>query len=324
MMITETGADIQKALVLLSKGQLVAIPTETVYGLAANALNEDAVLKIYAAKDRPQFNPLIVHVASFPKAELFIQNVLPETNKLANAFWPGPLTILFDKNQNVPDLVTAGSKRVAIRVPNHPLTLTLLQQLDFPLAAPSANPSGYVSPTSAKHVEEGLSGIIPYILDGGDCTVGVESTIVGWNEEDDLEVYRLGGISVEQIEEVLGKKISISKKITENPETPGQLKSHYATHTPLYMGKAEEMMRRFEDRQIILINFKSYHPDFPKEQQFILAPSGSIDEAAKNLFRILREADKLKADVILAEPLLNEGLGRALNDRLERAQFLMK
>lgn len=324
MMITETGIDIRKAIDLVSKGELVAIPTETVYGLAANALNEDAVLKIYAAKKRPQFNPLIVHVASFEKAKSFIQNISFEADKLAAAFWPGPLTILFDKKQTVPDLVTAGSNRVAIRVPNHPLTLSLLQKIDFPLAAPSANPSGYVSPTSAKHVEEGLTGIIPYILDGGECTVGVESTIVGWNQDDDLEVYRLGGISVEQIEEVLGKKIRISKKITENPDTPGQLKSHYATHTPLHLGKAEEMIRRFEDRQIILINFKSYHPDLPKEQQFILAPTGSIDEAAKNLFRILREVDKLKADVILAEPLPTEGLGRAINDRLERAQFLMK
>ncbi len=323
-MITETGKDIQQAISFLSKGELVAIPTETVYGLAANALNEDAVLKIYAAKNRPQFNPLIVHVASFEKAKSFIKNILPEAEKLAAAFWPGALTILFDKKETVPDLVTAGSNRVAIRVPNHPLTLSLLQQIDFPLAAPSANPSGYVSPTSAKHVEEGLPGIIPYILDGGECSVGVESTIVGWNEDDDLEVYRLGGISVEQMEEVLGKKIRISKKITENPDTPGQLKSHYATHTPLHLGKAEEMIRRFEDQRIILINFRSYHPDLPKEQQFILSPGGSIEEAAKNLFRILREVDKLGADVILAEPLPNEGLGRAINDRLERAQFLMK
>ncbi len=323
-MLTETGTDIKKAIALLSRGEIVAIPTETVYGLAANALNEDAVLKIYAAKNRPQFNPLIMHVASFAKAEAFIQNVSPEAKKLADAFWPGPLTILFDKKHTVPQLVTAGSSRVAIRVPNHPLTLNLLQKLEFPLAAPSANPSGYVSPTSAKHVYEGLQGIIPYILDGGDCNIGVESTIVGWNEDDNLEVYRLGGISVEQIEEVLGKKISINKKITENPETPGQLKSHYATHTPLHLGKAEELMRRFEDEKIILINFQNYHPDLPKEQQFILSPNGSIEEAAKNLFHILREVDKLKADVILAEPLPNEGLGRAINDRLERAQFNMK
>ena len=324
MMTTETGIDITKAASLLSEGNLVAIPTETVYGLAANALNEDAVLKIYTAKDRPQFNPLIVHVASFAKTEMFVQHLSVEANQLADAFWPGPLTILFDKRKNIPDLVTAGSSRVAIRVPNHPVTLNLLQQLDFPLAAPSANPSGYISATTAQHVYDGLHGKIPYILDGGVCAVGVESTIVGWNEDDDLEVYRLGGVLVEQIEEVLGKKIRINKKIMENPETPGQLKSHYSTHTPLFMGHAEEIMRRFEDQKIILINFQDYNPDLPKEQQFILSSNGSVEEAAKNLFSILREVDKLKADVILAEPLPNKGLGRAINDRLERAQFIMK
>ena len=324
MMITETGTDIAKAALFLKEGDLVGIPTETVYGLAANALNEDAVLKIYTAKDRPQFNPLIVHVASFAKAELLLQNLSPEAKKLTDAFWPGPLTILFDKKNTIPELVTAGSSRVAIRVPNHPITLQLLQQLDFPLAAPSANPSGYISPTTAQHVYDGLHGKIPYILDGGECAVGVESTIVGWNADEELEVYRLGGISVEQIEEVLGKKIRINKKMTENPSTPGQLKSHYATHTPLFMGHAEEIIRRFEDQKIILINFQEYNPDLPKDQQFILSTNGLVEEAAKNLFRILREIDKLKADVILAEPLPNKGLGRAINDRLERAQFIMK
>lgn len=323
-MTTTTGTDIKQAIAFLINGELVAIPTETVYGLAANALNEDAVLKIYAAKNRPQFNPLIMHVASFEKATAFIEHVPAEAKLLADAFWPGPLTILFNKTNAVPDLVTAGSSKVAIRIPNHALTLELLNQVDFPLAAPSANPSGYVSPTTAEHVYEGLAGKIPYILNGGECTVGVESTIVGWNDEDELEVYRLGGISVEAIEKAVGKKINAIKKITENPDAPGQLKSHYATHTPLYMGKADEMMRRFEDKKIILINFSQYHPDIPKDQQFILSKNASLDEAAKNLFRILRETDKLKADVILAEHLPNEGLGRAINDRLERAQFIMK
>lgn len=323
-MITETGTDISKAVSFLQAGELVAIPTETVYGLAANAFNEDAVLKIYEAKQRPQFNPLIVHVASLNKAALYIKHMPAEAIKLAAAYWPGPLTLLFNKTELIPDLVTAGSSRVAIRIPNHPVTLQLLEQLDFPLAAPSANPSGYVSPTTATHVYEGLHGKIPYILDGGDCTVGVESTIAGWNEDDELEIYRLGGISVEQMEDVTGKKINISKKMTENPSTPGQLKSHYATTTPLFMGHAGEVLRRFEDQKIILINFTERNPDVPDEQQFILSPTGTMEEAAKNLFRILREADRLKADVILAEPLPNKGLGRAINDRLERAQFIMK
>ncbi|MEJ8843915.1 L-threonylcarbamoyladenylate synthase [Lacibacter sp. H375] len=323
-MKTEIGIDVTTAAKHLTKGELVAIPTETVYGLAANALNEDAVLKIYAAKNRPQFNPLIIHVASFEQAKQFIKDIPAEAQKLAEAFWPGPLTMLFNKKQNVPDLVTAGSKRVAIRVPNHTLTLQLLSQLDFPVAAPSANPSGYVSPTSAQHVYEGLHDKISYILDGGECGIGVESTIVGWNEEGEIELYRLGGIAVEKIESVIEKKISHHKKVTDNPHTPGQLKSHYATHTPLYLGKIDELLPTFVDKKIILIKFKEYHSGIAKEQQLILSKSGSADEAAKNLFRILREVDSMNADVILAELLPDEGLGRAVNDRLERAQHSMK
>lgn len=323
-MRTEIGNDIAAAAEYLQAGELVAIPTETVYGLAANALNEDAVLKIYAAKNRPQFNPLIMHVASFEQAKQYIQDVSVEAEQLAAAFWPGPLTMLFNKRKNVPDLVTAGSNRVAIRVPNHPLTLQLLSKTDFPVAAPSANPSGYVSPTTAQHVYEGLQDKIPYILDGGACGVGVESTIVGWNENGELELYRLGGIAVEAIEKVIGKKIKHHQKITDNPNTPGQLKSHYATHTPLYLGKIDELLLQFAGRKIILINFNHYHSSVPKEQQFILSANGSKEEAAKNLFRVLREADQLQADVILAEYVPEEGLGRAVNDRLERAQHSMK
>ncbi|RXK61831.1 threonylcarbamoyl-AMP synthase [Lacibacter luteus] len=323
-MNTETGIDITAAANYLKAGELVAIPTETVYGLAANALNEDAVLKIYAAKNRPQFNPLIMHVASFKQAKRFIKDISAEAEQLAAAFWPGPLTMLFNKEQLVPDLVTAGSKRVAIRVPNHPLTIQLLSQLDFPVAAPSANPSGYVSPTTARHVYEGLHDKIPYILDGGACNVGVESTIVGWNENDELELYRLGGVAVEEIEKVTGKKIKHHKKITDNPNAPGQLKSHYATNTPLYLGNINELLPQFAGKKIVLINFKEQHTAIAKEQQFVLSVNADAGEAAKNLFRALREADQLQADVILAELLPDEGLGRAVNDRLERAQHSMK
>ncbi len=323
-MRTEIGIDIKTAAHFLANGDLAAIPTETVYGLAANALNEDAVLKIYAAKNRPQFNPLILHVASFEQAKKFIADLSSEAEQLAAAFWPGPLTMLFTKQPTVPDLVTAGSKRVAIRVPNHPLTLQLLSQLDFPVAAPSANPSGYVSPTTAQHVYEGLHDKIPYILDGGACGVGVESTIVGWNDEGEIELYRLGGIAVEQIEAVIGKNIKHHKKVTDNPSAPGQLKSHYATHTPLYLGEIDDLLPTFTGKKIVLINFKKYHAAVSNDQQLILSANGSTNEAAKNLFRILREADTMNADVIVAELLPDEGLGRAVNDRLERAQHSMK
>jgi L-threonylcarbamoyladenylate synthase len=323
-MNTITGIDIDAAAKLLAKGELVSIPTETVYGLAANALNDDAVLKIYEVKQRPQFNPLIVHVASWQQAATYVRNIPPKAQLLAETFWPGPLTLLLEKQNNIPDLVTAGSNRVAIRIPNHPLTLALLQQLDFPVAAPSANPSGYVSPTSAQHVLQNLNGKIPYILDGGECNVGVESTIVGWDEDEEPVIYRLGGITTEAVEKVLNQKVTFSKSISENPDAPGQLKSHYATHTPLHMGVMEELLRQFEDEKIVLINFKDYHPDLPREQQLILAPSGTLEEAAKNLFKILRQADAMHATIVLTEPLPQKGLGAAINDRLERAQFIMK
>lgn len=323
-MHTEIGTDILTAAHLLNNGNVVAIPTETVYGLAANALNDDAVLEIYKVKQRPQFNPLILHVASLQKAQPFITHIPFKAQLLAEAFWPGPLTLLLQKNKNVSDLITAGSNKVAIRVPNHSLTLELLNQLDFPVAAPSANPSGYVSPTSAAHVYEHLNGKISYILNGGLCTVGVESTIIGWNEDEEPEIYRLGGVAVETIEKILDQKVKVKKQFSQNPNSPGQLRSHYATHTPLHLGSIEELLRKFEDNKVVLINYTRYNPDLPKENQFILSTNGNLDEAAKNLFSILRLADELKADVLLAERLPNFGLGLAINDRLERAQYIMK
>ncbi|WP_407520645.1 L-threonylcarbamoyladenylate synthase [Lacibacter sp. MH-610] len=323
-MNTVIGTDIKKAVELLNKGEVVAIPTETVYGLAANALSEDAVLRIYEVKQRPRFNPLILHVASLEHAREYVNNLPVEAQQLTTAFWPGSLTLLLDKKETVPDLVTAGSNRVALRVPNHPLTLQLLQQLSFPLAAPSANPSGYVSPTSAQHVYDNLHGKIPYILDGGECGVGVESTILGWNKQQQPEVYRLGGIPVEAIEEVLQQKLRIKKSITENPDAPGQLKSHYATTTPLHLHAADDLPVAFSNKKVIRINFKNYHPSLPKEQQLILSENGSLEEAAKHLFKTLRAADAMQADVLIAERLPGEGLGAAINDRLERAQFIMK
>ncbi len=323
-MYTEIGTDIKKAARLLNDGNLVAIPTETVYGLAANALNDNAVLEIYKVKQRPQFNPLILHFASLEKASSFIKHIPLKAKLAADAFWPGPLTLLLEKNSSVSDLITAGSNKVAIRVPGHSLTLELLSQLDFPIAAPSANPSGYVSPTSATHVYEHLHGKIPYILDGGNCGVGVESTILGWNEDDEPEIYRLGGIDVEVIEKIIGQNIKIKKQFVDSPNASGQLKSHYATHTPLHMGSIEELLRKFEDDKVVLINFTGYNPDLAKQNQFILSSTGNLDEAAKNLFHILRLADNLKADVLLAERLPDFGLGLVINDRLERAQFIMK
>ncbi|MFN5334878.1 MAG: L-threonylcarbamoyladenylate synthase, partial [Bacteroidota bacterium] len=284
---TLSGIDLVHAADLLFNGKLVAIPTETVYGLAANALNEEAILKIYDVKQRPQFNPLIIHVDSFESALQWVQNVPAEAMVLAEKFWPGALTLLLDKKDVIPDLVTAGHTKVAIRVPDHPLALALLKQLNFPLAAPSANPSGYVSPTAAAHVYAGLKGKIHYILDGGECKVGLESTIVGWDEGGEMIIYRLGGISKEYIEEVVGHEVKIAKSITENPATPGMLKSHYATSTPLHAGGLTDLLKKFSDKKCVLINYNQYQPNYPQALQYILTPNNYLHESARNLFKIL-------------------------------------
>jgi L-threonylcarbamoyladenylate synthase len=324
-MHTQVGNDIEKAAAYLISGEVVAIPTETVYGLAGNALNEDAVLKIFEAKNRPSFNPLIVHVANWHQALEYVAHVPEKAKALAAAFTPGPLTFLLQKKNIIPDLVTAGSDKVAIRIPNHSLTLELLNAIDFPLAAPSANPFGYISPVTAQHVYEGLYDKIPYILDGGAATVGLESTIIGFDENENVLLYRTGGISAEQIEELIKEKVTLAKLASEeNPETAGQLKSHYAPHTPLYVGDIDGLKNQFEGKNIATISFTKRFAGIDESKQFVLSESGSLDEAAKNLFTVLRLTDKLKVDVILAEHFPDEGIGRAINDRLGKAQAVNK
>ena len=317
-MQTKIGTDINKAAALLREGELVAVPTETVYGLAANALDENSVLKIYHAKNRPWFNPLILHVDSFEKLKQYVNEIPADCIKLAEKFSPGPITFLLKKNDSVPDLVTAGSKKVAIRIPDHPMLAELLKQIDFPLAAPSANPSGYVSPVTAQHVLEGLNGKIPYIMDGGECKVGLESTIVGF-EDGQTIIYRLGGISKEAIEEVLGKIVGLLLSHSA-PDTPGQLKSHYATATPLYFGNAEELISRFADKKFVLITLSKRFSNVEPSRQFRLSSAGNPDVAARRLFKTLRKADAMNADLIIAEEMPEKGLGAAINDRLQRAQ----
>lgn len=320
-MHTIIGKDIEQAKTWLMNGDVVAIPTETVYGLAGNALNADAVLKIFAAKNRPSFNPLIVHAASWLQATEYVQQVPAKASVLAEKFSPGPLTFLLKKKNSIPDLVTAGSDKVAIRIPAHPVALKLLQSINFPLAAPSANPFGYVSPTTAEHVLEGLDGKIPYILDGGAATVGLESTIIGFDDNENVLLYRTGGITAEQIEGVLKEKIIFARLASEeNPETAGQLKSHYAPYTPLYVGDIDKLKKQFDGKKIACISFTQQFDGIEEANQFILSRGGNLDEAAKNLFTVLRITDKLNADVILAEKFPNQGIGRAINDRLSKAQ----
>lgn len=320
IMLAIIGNDIKKAKQLLMNGDVVAIPTETVYGLAANALNADAVIKIYEVKNRPSFNPLIVHCADWTEAEKYVKQIPEKARILAQKFTPGPLTFLLDKKDIIPDIVTAGSPKVAIRIPDHPLTLALLKSLDFPLAAPSANPFGYISPTSAQHVFANLHDKIPYILDGNISTVGLESTIIGFDENEKVILYRYGGISAEMIEETLGEKISVEKKDTHKPVTSGRLKSHYAPHTSLYTGNIDELIESNKGKKIAVISFAKHYEGIDIADQFILSPNRDLAEAAKNLFAVLRMIDQLNVDVILAEILPDEGIGRAINDRLERAK----
>lgn len=308
---------IQEAKALLQNGDVVAIPTETVYGLAANALNATAVAKIFEAKNRPFFDPLIVHVASVVEAEKYVQAIPAPLLRLMQTFSPGPLTVLLKKKDIIPDIVTSGLDTVGIRIPNHPLTLELLTALDFPLCAPSANPFGYVSPTSAQHVFNQLADRIPFILDGGKCSIGVESTIVGI-ENDEVVVYRLGGIAIEDIERVAGKvKLNISQG--SNPKAPGMLDVHYAPSTLLHIGDVRSLASQFQALQLGLISFSDTYEDIPFVQRNILSPSCNLNEAAANLFEALRSFDEKNIDVIIAETFPEEGLGRAINDRLRRA-----
>jgi len=308
-----TGTDIGKAIKLLTNDELVAIPTETVYGLAGNALSREAVTKIFSVKNRPQFDPLIVHVPNLEKAKDYVLEIPEAAKKLADKFWPGPLTLLLKKKPIIPDLVTAGLDTVGIRCPDHSLTRQLLKELPFPLAAPSANPFGYVSPTKPAHVEEQLGHKIPYILDGGPCPVGIESTIVGF-ENDKPVVYRLGGLSLEDIEATIGT-VTLMTHSTSNPKSPGQLKSHYAPVKKVILGSIEALLKIHKTNVGVL----SFQNDFDTANQIILSPSGKLDEAAQHLFEALRAFDKMDVEVVLTELVPDQGLGRAINDRLRRA-----
>ena len=313
-METIISGDINRAAELLRAGSLVAIPTETVYGLAGNALDTPCVAKIFAAKNRPSFDPLIVHIGSLETLNDFVTEVPEAALKLIQIFWPGPLTLVLKKKSVIPDLVTSGQETVAIRMPAHPLALELLNKLDFPLAAPSANPFGYISPTTANHVNAQLNGGIPMILDGGPCKVGLESTILDCSKAQ-LRVLRAGGISIEDIEKIVGK-VDIAISSSSNPSAPGMLENHYSPRKPLYLGNPQELIREFSEEKIAVLSFeKKYH----EHNNLILSAKGDLAEAAQNLFGFLRQLDQLNVDKIIAEEVPNIGLGRAINDRLRRA-----
>jgi L-threonylcarbamoyladenylate synthase len=294
-----------RAAALLREGQLVAFPTETVYGLGGDARSDLAVARIFAAKDRPRFNPLIVHVPDLAAARQFaIFDARAEV--VAARFWPGPLTLVLPLREDagLSVLVTADLPSVAIRVPAHPLAQALLRAFGGPLAAPSANPSGRVSPTRAAHVMAGLSGRIAAVLDGGPCVVGVESTILGL--VDGSELLRPGGVAVEVLEALLGP-LAIGGS-ADRPNAPGQLASHYAPVAGVRLEAADRQEGE------VRLGFG------PGAADLNLSATGDLVEAAANLFHMLREADALAAGrVIAVAPIPEAGLGRAINDRLRRA-----
>ncbi len=297
----------------------MGIPTETVYGLAANALNPEAVVNIFRIKNRPAFDPLIVHIPDAAAAEQYVTHIPAPAHALMEAFWPGPLTLLLPRRDCIPDLVTSGLPHVGLRVPAHPLTQALLHALPFPLAAPSANPFGYISPTTARHVADQLGNQVPYILDGGPCTIGVESTIVGFDDQEAPVVYRLGGLSVEVLEAVCGP-VRLQLNQSSNPAAPGMLAAHYAPRKPLLLGAVPEMLEGLEAQKTAILAFGDTS-GLPKVRRVEnLSPGGDLSEAAQRLFALLRTLDA-DPDItaIVAVPLPEVQLGRAINDRLRRA-----
>jgi L-threonylcarbamoyladenylate synthase len=316
--MTIISNDISKAIEILNNEDVVAIPTETVYGLAGNIYSEKAIRKLFQVKQRPFFNPLIVHIESIDKIEEVVSEFPPKAQKLAEAFWPGSLTLILPKKKNIPDVITAGKETVGVRVPNHPIALSLLKQLSFPLAAPSANPFNRISPTSSLHVEAYFKKSISMILEGGECKNGIESTIIGFENNEAL-LYRLGSISIEEIEKVIGK-IKVKNKNETTPNAPGMLAKHYAPRTKTYLvTDVEKFTRHFENKRIGILRFKNQMNTSSIEHLEVLSKSGDLKEAASKLYNTLHTLDSLNLDMIVAEKFPNFGLGKSINDRLERA-----
>ena len=300
---------------LLREGQTVALPTETVYGLAADALNPAAVTRIFEAKERPRFDPLIVHLPGISWLEQIaeIENETRELlNKLIAKFWPGPLTFVLPRKKIVPDLVTAGLETVAVRMSAHPVFAETIREFGRPLAAPSANRFGRISPTTAEHVRDELDGRISLIVDAGATTHGIESTIVAIHPER-LELLRRGPITEEELAEFGKIEVSSDGRV----RAPGQLPSHYAPDTPLVLIASASAFVLPEKKRCGLLAWREESKAFSESR--VLSADGDLREAAANLFRYLRELDRAQLDLIVAEELPNEGLGNAINDRLRRA-----
>ncbi|QDV21393.1 Threonylcarbamoyl-AMP synthase [Gimesia panareensis] len=317
--------DVTAAAELLHNGELVAFATETVYGLGANALNPEAVARIFEVKQRPHFDPLIVHIAAPEQLSEFTTGLSAPAQRLAERFWPGPLTLVLPKRNVIPDLVTSGLDSVAIRIPAHPIARELLQITGLPIAAPSANKFGCLSPTLAQHVVEQLGDEIPMILEGGPCQVGVESTVIQCTEESTI-LLRPGGIALEEIESCV-ETVRLARiedfAETKSQVSPGMLPRHYAPGTRLFLIEKLEQLPSAESIGVLSL--------YPIEEtilsgrefavQEILSPSGDLKTAAAKLFSALRNLDQSGVECIVALKMPETGLGRTINNRLERAAY---
>ncbi len=315
-LLPATEENVRLAASVIRRGGLVAFPTETVYGLGADALNPKAVAKIYEAKGRPRFDPLIVHVASPEDAYRLAEEVPEEARILMEKFWPGPLTLVLPKREVVPPITTAGLPTVAVRMPDHPVALKLIRYSGTPIAAPSANPFGYVSPTTARQVAETLGDKVDVILDAGRTRIGVESTIV-MLVNGEAYLLRPGGLPVEEVERAIGREVKPYSG--GGVPAPGTLKRHYSPRTRLVLLRGWEDYYRLRGRyRRVLLLLPSPTYGVEGDVRF-LSESGDLREVAANLFSTLYEADRLGYDVIAVMPVPEVGLGRAIMNRLRKA-----
>lgn len=325
-----TGLD--EAANALKNGKLVAFPTETVYGLGANALDESAVKSIFAAKGRPSDNPLIVHIADISTLKLLVTTIKPEAEKLIHAFWPGPLTLIFEKSPNVPMVTTGGLNTVAVRMPDHPVALELINKAGVPVAAPSANRSGKPSPTLAEHVMEDMDGRIPYIIDAGPCRVGVESTVLDVTENTPV-ILRPGGVTFEEIKNTIGQvkqyKAEASVEMINSPKSPGMKYVHYAPKGKVIVVSGKKNVfewinkKTSEDEKnsikAVVVAADENIANYSTGIKMSYGSIGSPEEAAANIFRIFRDCDRLGAEKIYIEAIPEYGIGYAVMNRIKKA-----
>lgn len=310
--------DIELAAKHLLNEELVVVPTETVYGLAANFNSDKAIHKIFELKQRPKTNPLIVHISSMDQLKLIANQIPEKAILLAKMFWPGPLTMVLKKNLQISNLITANQETVAVRMPNHPLILALIDKTGIPLVAPSANPFTRISPTKVSHVVDLYPNNCPLILDGGNCSFGMESTIIGF-ENEDVVLYRYGALSIDKLEEVIGK-IEIRNHETNQIMAPGMHKKHYSPQTNLIItNDLDSDLNRLKDKNIGVITFAPKILNQSVVNHLVLSTESSLETAMKNFYDALHVLDKSKLDFIVVERFPVFGLGKVINDRLQRA-----